>query len=62
MKEIASAIRIGANAFLSYEMRIIIIVGLAVAFIIALLVSWQAAIAFLIGATRAVPGITRRNT
>ena len=51
MKEIASAIRIGANAFLSYEKRIIIIVGLVVAVIIAFLVSWQAAIAFLIGAT-----------
>ena len=51
MKEIASAIRIGANAFLSYEMRIIVIVGAIVAVIIAFLVSWQAAIAFLIGAT-----------
>ena len=51
MKEIAAAIRVGANAFLSYEMRIIVIVALIVAFVIALLVSWQAAIAFLLGAT-----------
>ncbi len=50
MKEIASAIRIGAKAFISYEMRIIVIVAAIVAFIIALLVSWQAAIAFVIGA------------
>ncbi len=51
MKEIASAIRIGAKAFISYEMRIIIAVAIIVAFIIALLVSWQAAVAFIIGAT-----------
>ena len=51
MKEIASAIRIGANAFVNYELKLIIIVGLCVAAIIALLVSWQAAIAFVIGAT-----------
>ena len=50
MKEIASAIRIGANAFISYEIKLIVIVALIVAAIIALLVSWQAAVAFILGA------------
>ena len=51
MKEIASAIRIGAKAFVNYELKLIVIVALIVAAVIALLVSWQAAIAFLLGAT-----------
>ncbi|MBQ7048561.1 MAG: sodium-translocating pyrophosphatase, partial [Clostridia bacterium] len=50
MKEIAGAIRTGANAFLNYEMKIIAIVALAVAFLLALLISWQAGIAFVLGA------------
>ena len=51
MKEIASAIRIGANAFVIYELKLIAIVAAAVSVIIAILVSWQAAVAFLLGAT-----------
>ncbi len=51
MKEIAAAIRTGANAFLNYEMKIIVIVAVVVAFLLALLISWQAGIAFLIGAS-----------
>ncbi len=51
MKEIASAIRIGANAFVSYELKMIIIVAAVIAVILALLISWQAACAFIIGAT-----------
>ncbi|MBE6678655.1 MAG: sodium/proton-translocating pyrophosphatase, partial [Ruminococcaceae bacterium] len=51
MKEIAGAIRTGANAFLNYEMKVIVVVALAVAFLLALLISWQAGIAFIIGAT-----------
>lgn len=50
MKEIASAIRIGANAFINYEIKIILIVATVVALLIAFLVSWQAAVAFIIGA------------
>ena len=50
MKEIASAIRIGANAFISYEIKLIVVVALIVAAIIALLVSWQASVAFILGA------------
>ena len=49
MKEIASAIRIGANAFLSYEIKVIVVVALAVAALLALLISWQAGLAFLLG-------------
>ena len=51
MKEIASAIRVGAKAFLSYEMKIIVVVAVIVAAVIALLISWQAAIAFILGAS-----------
>jgi len=51
MKEIAGAIRTGANAFLNYEMKIIVIVAVAVAFLLALLISWQAGVAFILGAT-----------
>ncbi len=50
MKEIASAIRIGANAFLSYEIKIIAVVALIVAVLLALLISWQAGLAFVLGA------------
>jgi len=49
MKEIASAIRVGANAFLGYEFRLLIIVIVIVAIIMALLVSWQAAICLILG-------------
>lgn len=51
MKEIASAIRIGANAFINYELKIIIIVALAIAALLAVFISWQAGVAFIIGAT-----------
>ena len=50
MVEIASAIRIGAKAFIDYELKLIIAVAIAVAAVIAILVSWQAAVAFIIGA------------
>ena len=50
MQEIASAIRIGASAFINYELKLIAAVAVAVAAVIALLVSWQAAVAFIIGA------------
>ncbi len=50
MQEIASAIREGANAFLNYEIKIIVIVALIVAFLLAFLISWQAGVAFILGA------------
>ncbi len=50
MQEIASAIRVGANAFITYEYKIIAIVAAVVAVVLALLISWSTAIAFIIGA------------
>ena len=50
MQEIASAIRVGANAFITYEYKIVAIVALAVALLLALIISWSAAVAFIIGA------------
>ncbi len=50
MKEIAEAIRIGANAFIRYEYKIVAIIGLVVACVLGVLISWQTACAFIIGA------------
>ncbi len=50
MKEIAAAIRVGAGAFINYEMKLIVLVSAAVAAALALLISWQASVAFLLGA------------
>lgn len=51
MQEIASAIRVGANAFITYEYKIVAIVAVAVALLLALFISWSSAVAFIIGAT-----------
>ena len=50
MQEIAAAIREGANAFLRYEYKIVAIIGLAIAAVLGVVVSWETMIAFLIGA------------
>ncbi|MGN0806276.1 MAG: sodium-translocating pyrophosphatase [Candidatus Coproplasma sp.] len=50
MQEIASAIRVGANAFIKYEYKIVAIIGSVVAVILIGFVSWQTGIAFIIGA------------
>ncbi len=50
MQEIASAIRVGANAFITYEYKIVAIVAVVVAIVLALVISWAAAVAFIIGA------------
>ena len=50
MQEIAAAIRVGANAFINYEYRIICVVAAIIAVIMCVLISWQSAAAFLIGA------------
>ncbi len=50
MQEIAGAIRIGANAFIRYEYKIVAIIGTAVTLVLAIFISWQAACAFIIGA------------
>lgn len=49
MKEIASAIRIGANAFIRYEYKILYLVVLIVAVIMAVVTSWTSAAALVIG-------------
>ena len=50
MGEIAGAIRIGANAFIKYEYKLVAIIGAVIAVVVFLVISWQAAIAFVIGA------------
>ena len=42
MSEIASAIRTGANAFIRYEYKVLLIVVLAVAVIMAIITTWHA--------------------
>ncbi|MCM1545714.1 MAG: sodium-translocating pyrophosphatase [Clostridiales bacterium] len=50
MQEIASAIRVGAGAFIKYEYKIVAIIGSIVAAILIIFVSWQTGLAFIIGA------------
>ena len=50
MQEIAAAIREGANAFINYEYKIVAIIGGAIAVLLALVISWETGIAFLLGA------------
>ncbi len=50
MGEIAGAVRIGANAFIRYEYKLVAIIGAVIAVVVFLVISWQAAIAFVIGA------------
>jgi K(+)-stimulated pyrophosphate-energized sodium pump len=51
MQEIAGAIRIGANAFIRYEYKIVAIIGAVVAVILGVLISWQTGVSFILGAT-----------
>ena len=48
MSEIADAIRVGANAFIVYEYKIIAIV-VAVLAVLFIFMSWQSAVSFIIG-------------
>ncbi|HOB16377.1 MAG TPA: sodium-translocating pyrophosphatase [Defluviitoga sp.] len=50
MKEIASAIRVGADAFVNYETRVIFIYAIVIAVILTIVVEWYVGVAFLIGA------------
>ncbi len=50
MKEIAGAIRVGANAFIRYEYKIVAIIGAVVAVLLAAFISWQTGVAFVLGA------------
>ena len=49
MREIAAAIRVGANAFINYEYKILYVVVAVVAVILAVVTTWHAAVALLIG-------------
>ena len=50
MSEIASAIRVGANAFMTYEYKVLLLVGIVVAAVLTVVISWQAACCFVLGA------------
>ncbi len=50
MSEIAAAIRVGANAFINYEYRILYLVVAIVAILMAVVTTWHAAVALVIGA------------
>ena len=50
MQEIAAAIREGANAFIRYEYKIVTIIGLAIAVLLGLVISWETGVSFVIGA------------
>jgi K(+)-stimulated pyrophosphate-energized sodium pump len=50
MQEIASAIRIGANAFISYEYRVLSVVVSIIFVVLCVLITWEAGVSFLIGA------------
>ena len=51
MSEIAKAIRIGANAFINYEYKIVVVVAIIIAILLSILVSIHCAIGFLLGAS-----------
>lgn len=51
MQDIAGRIRLGATAFLSYEFRIISMIAVVVAVLMAVVVGWYVGAAFVIGAT-----------
>jgi len=50
MAEIAATIRLGADAFIRYEYRIIAKIAVVVAVVLTIIVSWETAVCFLIGA------------
>ena len=47
MQQIASAIRIGANAFINYEYKVIALVAAIIIVLICILISWQSAVSIL---------------
>ena len=49
MSEIAQAIRIGADAFMKYEYKILIVVAILVAIALGVFVSWYTGVCFIIG-------------
>lgn len=62
MGEIAGAIRVGANAFIRYEYKIVAIIGSVVAALLMIFVSWMTGLAFIIGAlVSAAEGLGRHE-
>ena len=50
MTEIAKAIRLGANTFINYEYKVVAIIGAIIAVVLAIVISWQGACSFVLGA------------
>lgn len=50
MIEIAKEIRLGANTFINYEYKVVAIIGAIIAIVLGIVISWQGACAFVIGA------------
>lgn len=51
MQKIAAAIRVGANTFIGYEYKVLVVVVLIVAAIVWLALEWYVAVALLVGST-----------
>ena len=49
MQEIAASIRVGANAFIEYEYKILYLVVAIVAVLMAIVTTWHAAVALVLG-------------
>ncbi|HZK28877.1 MAG TPA: sodium-translocating pyrophosphatase [Clostridia bacterium] len=50
MQEIAAAIRLGAATFINYEYKVVAVIAGVIAVILGVMITWQMAISFLIGA------------
>jgi len=50
MKEIAGAIQEGADAFIKLEYKVIFWIAILIAVLLTLVVSWQSAVSFILGA------------
>ncbi|MGI6508047.1 MAG: sodium-translocating pyrophosphatase [Saccharofermentanales bacterium] len=50
MRQIAAAIRLGASTFINYEYRVVAAISAVIAVILGVLISWQMAVSFVVGA------------
>lgn len=51
MSDIAGSIRSGADTFIKYELKVVAIIGLVIAAVLGLVISWQTMLAFILGGT-----------
>ena len=51
MSDIAGSIRSGADTFIRYELKVVAIIGLVIAAVLGLVISWQTMLAFILGGT-----------